>query len=321
MPGVAAIFTADDLHGSAATAERQRRRATGTLEGPFAREVLARDVVRYVGEAVAVVIADTLAHAQDAAELVWPSYDPLEAVTDVEAAAEDAVLLFPAHGSNVAHAFEQYWDVDALEGADVVARARVVQQRVAPVPMETNAIAVVPEDGDGQSDSWTVWVSSQVPFDVRSDLADVLGVDKKRIRVVAPDVGGGFGAKVAGLSGIRRGGRCREDAGPPGPLGRVSFRKHAEPHRTAAPRCSTWRSVPNATARSSACGWSCSPTWARTRSARSCRRPRRRCSPASTRSRGSPRVDGASSRTPRRSPPIEAPAGRRRRRWSNGRWT
>jgi carbon-monoxide dehydrogenase large subunit len=74
----------------------------------------------------------------------------------------------------------------------VVARARIVQQRVAPVPMETNAIAVVPEDGEG----WTVWVSSQVPFDVRADLADVLGVDKKQIRVVAPDVGGGFGAKV-----------------------------------------------------------------------------------------------------------------------------
>ena len=192
MPGVAAIFTADDLLVPPQPPSGNVEGATGTLEGPFARDVLARDVVRYVGEAVAVVIADSLAHAQDAAEMVWPSYDPLEAVTDVEKAAEDTVLLFPAHGSNVAHAFEQYWDVDALEGADVIARARVVQQRVAPVPMETNAIAVVPEDGD----AWTVWVSSQVPFDVRRDLADVLFVDKKQIRVVAPDVGGGFGAKV-----------------------------------------------------------------------------------------------------------------------------
>jgi carbon-monoxide dehydrogenase large subunit len=192
MPGVAAIFTADDLFVAPQPPSGNVEGAMGTLEGPFAREVLARDVVRYVGEAVAIVVADTLAHAQDAAELVWPSYDPLEAVTDVEKAAEGGVLLFPAHGSNVAHAFEQDWHLDALGGADVVARARVVQQRVAPVPMETNAVAVIPEDGD----AWTVWASSQVPFDVRRDMADVLGVDKKQVRVIAPDVGGGFGAKI-----------------------------------------------------------------------------------------------------------------------------
>jgi carbon-monoxide dehydrogenase large subunit len=149
--------------------------------------------VRYVGEPVAVVIADTLALGQDAAELVWPSAEPLDVVTDVEAAAEPgAPLLFPSHGSNVAHEFEQDWDVDALEGAEVIARARIVQQRLAPVPMETNAFAVVPEDDGG----YTAWVSTQVPFDIRNDLADVLGVDKTRVRVVAPDVGGGFGAKL-----------------------------------------------------------------------------------------------------------------------------
>jgi carbon-monoxide dehydrogenase large subunit len=155
--------------------------------------VLARDVVRYVGEPVAVVIADTLALGQDAAELVWPSAEPLDVVTDVEGAAEPgAPLLFPSHGSNVAHEFEQDWEVDVLEGADVIARARIVQQRLAPVPMETNACAIVPEDDGG----YTAWVSTQVPFDIRNDLADMLGVDKTRVRVVAPDVGGGFGAKL-----------------------------------------------------------------------------------------------------------------------------
>jgi carbon-monoxide dehydrogenase large subunit len=193
MPGVAAIFTADDLRIPPQAPSGNVEGASGTLEGPFSREVLARDVVRHVGEAVAVVIADSLAHGQDAAELVWPAVEALEAVTDVEAAtAAGAPVLFPTHGSNVAHAFEQHWDVDALAGAEVIARGRIVQQRVAPVPMETNAIAVVPEDDD----SYTIWVSSQVPFDVRRDLADVLGVDKKRIRIVAPDVGGGFGAKL-----------------------------------------------------------------------------------------------------------------------------
>lgn len=193
MPGIVSVFTADDLRVPPQPPSGNVEGASGTLEGPFAREVLARDVVRYVGEPVAVVIADTLARAQDAAELVWPVVESLDAVIDVEAAVEiGAPLLFPSNGSNVAHAFEQHWDVDALEGADVVARERIVQQRLAPVPMETNAIAVVPEDDGG----YTVWVSTQVPFDVRSDLADLLDVDKKQLRVIAPDVGGGFGAKL-----------------------------------------------------------------------------------------------------------------------------
>ncbi|MGZ5305723.1 MAG: xanthine dehydrogenase family protein molybdopterin-binding subunit [Actinomycetota bacterium] len=193
MPGVAAVFTAADLRISPQAPSGNVEGASGTLEGPFARDVLARDVVRYVGEPVAVVVADSLARGEDAAELVWPVVDALDAVTDVEAAAADgAPVLFPAHGSNVAHAFEQHWDTDALAGADVIVSARIVQQRVAPVPMETNAIAVVPEDDGG----YTIWCSTQVPFDVRSDLADLLEVDKERVRIVAPDVGGGFGAKL-----------------------------------------------------------------------------------------------------------------------------
>jgi aerobic carbon-monoxide dehydrogenase large subunit len=193
MPGVAAVFTADDLRIPPQAPSGNVEGASRTLEGPFDRAVLARDVVRYVGEPVAAVIADSFAHGQDAAELVWPEVDALDAVTDVEVAfADGAPVLFPGHGTNIAHAFEQHWDVDALAGAEVVASARIVQQRLAPVPMETNAIAVVPEDDGG----YTIWVSTQVPFDVRSDLAGLLEVDKKRVRVVAPDVGGGFGAKL-----------------------------------------------------------------------------------------------------------------------------
>ena len=192
MPGVAAVFIADDLQIAPQRSSGNVEGSTGTLDEPFPREVLARDVVRYVGEPVAVVIADTLAHGQDAAELIWPEVDAFEAVTDVEAAADGAPVLFPIRGTNVATAFEQDWGLDVLDGADVVARGRVVQQRLAPVPMETNAIAVVPE-GDG---GYTIWCSTQVPFDVRSDLAELLDVDKKRVRIVAPDVGGGFGAKL-----------------------------------------------------------------------------------------------------------------------------
>ncbi len=99
MPGVAAVFTADDLRIPPQAPSGNVEGSSGTLEGPFAREVLARDVVRYVGEPVAVVIADSLARAQDAAELAWPVVEALDAVTDVEAAAADgAPMLFPPMG-------------------------------------------------------------------------------------------------------------------------------------------------------------------------------------------------------------------------------
>ena len=203
-------------------------------------------------------------------------------MTDVEAAVADgAPLLFPAHGSNVAHAFEQHWDADALAGADVVARGRVVQQRVAPVPMETNAIAVVPEDDGG----YTVWCSTQVPFDVRSDLAELLEVDKKRVRIVAPDVGGGFGAKLivypefavvaAAAKALGRPVRWAETRSE-SMLNLNHGRAQVQHVEIGAKRDGT---------RGRACASSCSPTWARIRSGRSCPRPRRRCSPASTRSR------------------------------------
>ena len=103
MPGVAAVFIADDLRIAPQKSSGNVEGSTGTLDEPFPREVLARDVVRYVGEPVAVVIADSLAHGQDAAELIWPEVDALDAVTDVEAAAADgAPILFPVHGTNVA---------------------------------------------------------------------------------------------------------------------------------------------------------------------------------------------------------------------------
>jgi carbon-monoxide dehydrogenase large subunit len=155
--------------------------------------VLARGVVRFAGEPIAVVVAETLAHAEDAAESLLADMDPLPAVTDVEAAlADGSPLLWPEHETNVVASFESHWHEDVLAGADVVARGRFVNQRVAPVPMEGNAIAVEPH-GDG---TFTAWVSTQVPFDVRDDLADALGVDKEAVRTIAPDVGGGFGAKL-----------------------------------------------------------------------------------------------------------------------------
>jgi carbon-monoxide dehydrogenase large subunit len=193
MPGVAAAFTADDLDLPAQLAAGSVEVPGGELDRPFERPVLARDRVRYVGEPYAVVVADTLADALDAAELIWLDADMLPVLVDPEAAAsDDAPLLFPETGTNVAVRFEHGWDVDVTGGADVVIRQRMVNQRLAPAPMETNGIAVVPETGGG----YTVWVSSQAPFDVRNDIAEALGVDRRDVRAVAPDVGGGFGAKI-----------------------------------------------------------------------------------------------------------------------------
>ncbi|MGZ8580253.1 MAG: xanthine dehydrogenase family protein molybdopterin-binding subunit [Actinomycetota bacterium] len=193
MPGVAGAFTAADLDLPRLPASGVVEGSSDVLGGPFGREALARDVVRFVGEAIAVVVADTLAHAEDAVEAVVGDYDPLPSVTDVVAALDTgAPRLWPEHGSNVVASFEASWDDDVLAGAEVVARGRFVNQRLAPVPMEGNAIAVQPH-GDG---TFTVWVSTQVPFDVRDDLADALGVQRQAVRTIAPDVGGGFGAKL-----------------------------------------------------------------------------------------------------------------------------
>jgi aerobic carbon-monoxide dehydrogenase large subunit len=185
-PGVIAALTAADL-------ELEPQPPSGNVRGPFPRPILAHDVVRYVGEPVAVVVAQTLAQAQDAAEAVVVDLDPLPVVVGPEAALEhDAPILFPEAGTNIAHSFENRWRDDVLAGADVVVEGRFVNQRVAPVPMETNAIVAQPSEDGGLA----MWVSTQIPFDVRDDVADALGLDRHRLRVIAPDVGGGFGAKL-----------------------------------------------------------------------------------------------------------------------------
>ncbi len=192
-PGVAAAFAAPDLELPPMPPSGNVEGATGTLGGPFMRDPLAREVVRFAGEPLAVILAESLAAAEDAAELVLPELEPLDAVTDPFAAlAPGAPLLWPGFGTNVAETLDSSWDDDALAGADVVARARFVMPRLAPCPMEPNGIAVAPDDDGG----YTAWVSSQVPFDVRDDLADLLDVPKERVRTIAPDVGGGFGAKL-----------------------------------------------------------------------------------------------------------------------------
>ncbi len=123
-------------------------------------------------------------------------YDPLPVLVDPEAAlADETTVLFPEHGSNLAiHLQFGEDDPTILDDADVVVEGRFVNQRVAPVPMEPNGILVEP-DGD---DALTAHVPTQSPHGVRDTLAVAVGLDPDRVRVIAPAVGGGFGAK-AGL--------------------------------------------------------------------------------------------------------------------------
>ena len=185
IPGVVAVLTAADLSLPA-------RPPADDVDGPFDRPVPASGTVRYVGEPVALVLAETLGQASDAAANVVAHVEPLDVVVGVDAAlADGASLLFAEAGTNVAYEFESVWEENVLDGSDVVVRVRVEHQRLAPSPMETNGIVVEPHD-----EGVKVWVPSQVPFDVRSEIAEVLGLEQKAVHVVAPDVGGGFGNKA-----------------------------------------------------------------------------------------------------------------------------
>lgn len=187
-PGVVAVYTADDLKIPA-------HHGLLTVNDACARPPLARGKVRFVGDAVAVVVAESRAQAVDAVELVEVDYEPLPAVIDPEAAlAEDAPAQFEELGGNLAAGVRSDPAADPLADADVVVRARIENQRLAVVPMECNAIAVLP-GGDGDPFELTVYVSSQLPHTWQEMTAAVFDLDPARIRVIAPHVGGGFGGK------------------------------------------------------------------------------------------------------------------------------
>ena len=186
IDGVVGVWTADDL-------DLAPYLGFPMFPPHFARPPLAKGKVRLVGDIIAVVVADSLSAAADAAEAIWMDFEPLPAVTDPEKALEDdAPILFEENGSN--QCFETgigLEDGDPNEGADHVAKVRIVSQRLAGVPLESNGIIAIPEN-DG---SLTAWIPSQNPISVRDALAAQLGMEQSDLRVAAPTVGGGFGPK------------------------------------------------------------------------------------------------------------------------------
>ena len=186
VSGVVDVWTADDL-------ELAPHLGFPMFPPHFARPPLAKGKVRLVGDIIAVVVADSFNAAADAAAAIWMDFDPLPAVTDPEKAlAEDAPILFEENGSN--QCFETgigLEDGDPNEGAEHIAKVRIVSQRLAGVPLESNGIIAIPET-DG---SLTAWIPSQNPISVRDALAGELGMEPSELRVAAPTVGGGFGPK------------------------------------------------------------------------------------------------------------------------------
>ncbi|CUR55549.1 Carbon-monoxide dehydrogenase (Acceptor) [metagenome] len=172
-----------------------------TVNAKVQHAALAHGVVRYVGDPVALVLAETRAQAVDAAELVDIDYDELPVVVDMEAAlAPDAPLQFPELGSNIAASVRAIHPDDAgdvLQGADLVVRARIENHRIATAPIEGNAILVDPRPADGMA--LTAYVATQQPHLARGLIAKYTSLDKGQVRVVTPHVGGAFGGK-AGIS-------------------------------------------------------------------------------------------------------------------------
>lgn len=185
-PGVIAVHTAASL-GLAAE--------TSSYNPGVSRTLLASDRVRYVGEPVAVVVTEHANQGEDAADLVVIDYEPLEVLIDIEAAMTSSTLIYPAAGSNIV-IDSTVWGMPDVSGDDffsdceVVVKGRFVNQRLAPCPLEVRGSAVAWVDG-----RLFQWISTQHAQGVRDQINK--SDSTSHVRVITPDVGGGFGAKIS----------------------------------------------------------------------------------------------------------------------------
>jgi carbon-monoxide dehydrogenase large subunit len=191
MPGVQAVWNADDLPEVTMGLSDF---APAGIEAR-GRPILSRDEVNYVGEAYALVIAETAYQAHDAAEAVLAELDPLPGIAGVaNALAAGAPTVHADMSSNIALAGPtRFGDINAAfaDGA-VTAKIRLTTARVAGAAMEPRAVTAVP---DAETGGMKIWTSTQSIFHVRDEIASILGLAKEKVRVLAEDVGGGFGAK------------------------------------------------------------------------------------------------------------------------------
>ena len=188
MPGVVGVFTAESLGLEPVPSQ---------FNPMVARTLLASDKVRFVGEPVAAIVAETQAQAADAAELVFVDVDFLPALIDVEAAMTSETLIYEGAGSNavfdttVLGMPENTPTDEYFEDCEVVVRGRFVNQRVAPCPLEVRGSAATWVDGRLYQ-----WLSTQHAQGVKAPIATANGIDPAQVRIITPDVGGAFGAKI-----------------------------------------------------------------------------------------------------------------------------
>ena len=181
LPGVLAVFTGADLPDSS--------RGSAPTSEPW----LAGDTVRYVGEPVALVVAEHRYQLADAAELIDIDYDPLPAVIGYETALTSETQLFDGTEHNIAGVNgEPGAQTGAFDDCEVVVTETIENQRVAPAPLEVRGASCA----WGPDGRLTMWLSTQNAQLARGALAARLEVEEDRVRVIAPDVGGGFGAKI-----------------------------------------------------------------------------------------------------------------------------
>src|SRR5258706_4350477 len=199
QPGVVAGYTAEDLKGAVGDVAVAVPLGKMT-EGMGIRKPLAEDKVRFFGDPVAVVIAEDRYTARDARDLIEVDYEPLPAAIDVEKAMQPgAPLLYEQFGTNVAFGMhppteeiDKVFEQTKADGG-VVVKERIVNQRLAPVPIETRGVVA---EYHKALKTLTIWSSSQIPHLLRNILAATVGLPQHQVRVIVPEVGGGFGCKL-----------------------------------------------------------------------------------------------------------------------------
>ena len=188
QPGALGVFAAADL-------DLPDLKPIPVVDQRTARPVLARDTVRFVGEPVVAVVAETAAAAADAAEHVVVHIKPEPAVVELADAATGHTLVHQDAGTNIAFDMPAPGQAEAdldFSACEVVVEASLVNQRLAAVPLEPRSAAA---EWSADGTRLTFYASTQAPHRVRDALAALYGLDEAAVRVVTPDVGGGFGAK------------------------------------------------------------------------------------------------------------------------------
>ena len=191
MPGVLGVYTAADIDrmGGLAPLPMFPPMFSENLRRPW----LAAEKVRFVGEPIAVVVAEDPASAADAADLVWADLEPLAPVLDPVASLGDETLLFADHGTNtvIEYGDVSEFDDSPFEECEVVVRQRIQHPALAACPLEVRSAAAAWDD-----ERLILWLSTQGAHTVRDLLVEAYGLEPLGARVIAPDVGGGFGPKI-----------------------------------------------------------------------------------------------------------------------------